>query len=174
MRAESSARRGMTLVELMVAIVVGGIALGGVAAIADGMHTVARAARAGEAERDRRWAGERMLRQLLLQAELEPPGMVAFAGDRAGLRVATWCDTPAGWQERCVAALTIREGEVSVSGAADDRVLLDLEGPREFRYLLTAADGGRWSDRWPAAATPPVAVALVGRDTLIFRIGGRG
>jgi prepilin-type N-terminal cleavage/methylation domain-containing protein len=174
-------RSGFTLVELLVALMVSAVVLLGARmiyeSVADGAERVA-----GQARDDERAAnGDHLLRMLTGHAEVAMSETETFGGDSTRATFTSWCDVPAGWQERC--QVTVR-----VVADADGDATLDVEAGRSgvvhvrargkrlaLRYLTDARFGGRWTSTWPAALTAPAALgAMSESDTLILRVGGRG
>ena len=174
--------RGFTLVEVMVALAVIGVALAGARAmlgqIADDADRIGAAAE----QADREANAEALLRAIAGQVEVSaaPGREMRFAGQPQGARFHSWCQVPDGWLERCEASL----GFIQVDG---ERVLAmrlstgELVPLRrgfvqgELLYLRAAGNGGDWVRAWGESITPPLALGLVvDGDTLILRIGERG
>ncbi|HKV50231.1 MAG TPA: prepilin-type N-terminal cleavage/methylation domain-containing protein [Gemmatimonadaceae bacterium] len=177
-------RSGFTLIEVLVALVVGAIVLAGahqvLAILTDQAHALTRRA----AEGDREANGERTLRALVGQLELGSPGTIPFSGTPDTVRFSSWCEAPAGWLERC---------PVTLSFAADGdhetlRAEVGAQPPLElvsgfrrgtFRYLESAAAGGQWFQQWGTGITAPLGIGVVlvrdhSVDTMLVRIGPRG
>ena len=180
--ARKLTRSGFTLVELVVALAVGGVAILGarsiLATLADHADSIALVA----AETDRIANGERMLRAIVGRLDISADS-AAFAGDEHQMRFTSWCEVPSGWQERCKVTLAVIPSATSsdtevvavVLSTGEVIALLARPPPMRFRYLLDPGHGGRWLERWGAGITAPVAVGIVNEsDTLIVRIGGRG
>jgi hypothetical protein len=177
------ARGGFAVLEVVVALAVGALVLLGARAmyaqLADDAGRIVDAA----SEADREANADALLRGLVGRAEVEPR-LRPFEGEAAGARFWTWCDTPAGWQERCRTTL----GILSVDGApllalmADGGEVVPLR--RDFHsgrllYLRDASDGGAWARNWSSELSLPLAIGVVlerdaAADTLILRIGERG
>jgi len=184
------AHSGFTLIEIMVAIAIGGIVLLGarslLEALADEEHHIAREA----ATYDARANGERMLRSLVGRMEVGTTESGPFAGDPAETSFTTWCDVPAGWQERCEVTIAFEgegTGPALVARLPGGQRLILREGFRAgaLRYLNSASSGGQWFQQWGKGITAPLAIGIllerdtgaVGPlivDTLIVRIGERG
>ncbi len=179
-RPAARPRTGFTLLEVMLALAIGGIVLvaarGLVEDVADQADHLARAA-AADAERAN---GERQLRTLVDRLEVGTPGSAAFFGDPVSAQFTTWCDTPAGWLERCTVTLVFstRGGAPAlvVDLPVTGRVVLARGFQRgTFLYLETAAGGGLWVSRWGPGPRAPLALGVVlDADTLILRVGDRG
>lgn len=175
--------RAFTLVELLVALVVGGVAILGarsvLGALADHAGRVSDAA----ADADRVANGERLLRALVGNLEIGTTEDATFSGNEREARFTTWCPTPSGWQERCSVRLVVippdSAGAASVVAGVlpTGEVLPLLEGTavQRIRYLRDAANGGTWFHTWGAGITAPLAIGIMtDRDTVIVRIGERG
>lgn len=175
----SAERGGFTLLEVMVALAISGLLLLGARALLVQVGDAAEQIAGTAAEVDREANAERLLRALVGRAE-QPRSGSEFVGTPQGVRFATWCDVPAGWQERCsislgilraggahVLALQAEGGEVMAlrRGLADGHLL----------YLREPASGGTWQREWSSSVAPPVAIGVVmDGDTVILRLGERG
>jgi prepilin-type N-terminal cleavage/methylation domain-containing protein len=172
--------RGFTLVEIMVAIAIGGMVMLGaralLEALADEEHRMA-----GEtAVQDARANGERTLRALVGRLEVGTSEGGPFTGVPAATSCTSWCDVPSGWQERCEVAIAFEiEGDapVLVARLAGGRRLVLERGFHSgtLRYLNSAGAGGQWFQKWGTGITAPLALGVIlDSDTLIVRIGERG
>ena len=177
------ARPGFTLLELVVALGVGALALLAarsalvqIAGAADVALAVAQAA-------DREANAERLLRATVGQLETGVQPERAFAGDEHAATFATWCDVPSGQHVPCRARLAADSAggrpvltlTLTVAGRPDTVVLRKATQSIALRYLTTPEAGGRWVPFWPPAITPPLALGVVAdADTLVLRIGARG
>lgn len=174
-------RCGFTLIEVVTALAIGGIAVtlaaAMLAAVSDHTQRVADVARA----RDETVASERLLRRLVGQMSWSARDEPAPRGTPEALRFTTWCDVPAGWQERCIVELRVgKEGqpalgiEARLSTGETLRLLSGIE-VHGFTYLVTPEHGGRWQTRWlDAASLPPIIGIVLARDTILLRTGERG
>ena len=173
-------RAGFTLVEVMVALVVGAVVVLGARMLLEqlgdsALRTVAAAARA-----DREANGEQMLRDLAARLEVGTDRSAQFSGESNATHFSSWCDMPSGWQERCVVTLVVadRGGHHALAVAfadGDSLTLLTRSEPIALRFLDDLRAGGRWFTSWGAGITAPLAFAVIsGRDTIVVRIGARG
>lgn len=170
---------GFTLLEVVVALAIAGMLLLGarwvLSAVGDGTERVS--AEAGEV--DAAANAERLARDLALRTEVRLGGE-RFRGDARGVRWGTWCDVPAGWQERCRVTLAVlsTEGRNVLALAFDDGAIVPVrEGftAGQVMYLRSAESGGVWSAAWDSEIAVPLAIGVVmDRDTLVLRIGERG
>jgi prepilin-type N-terminal cleavage/methylation domain-containing protein len=191
-RSESQAprmhsQRGFTLVELLVALVVGAIVvLGGrlmFESVADARGRLAGAARRANDEAN----AEHVLRATVGALEVGPGMDAQFGGDEHETRFTSWCDTPGGWKERCAVTLSITgdRGGTGIRDSLEQALVLQLaqQPPVRvrkgfahggLRYLLDAHDGGTWMRLWDRGLAAPLAiVAIMDADTLILGIGNR-
>ncbi|HEY7879187.1 MAG TPA: prepilin-type N-terminal cleavage/methylation domain-containing protein [Gemmatimonadaceae bacterium] len=177
-------RKGFTLVEVLVALVVGSVVLLMAERVLAALSDQSSAIVSRNAEWDRESNGEGFLRALVGQLEIGAPGTIPFSGGPDTVRFSSWCEVPAGWLEHCTVTLAFRGrgNDQELVAAIDDRAVVSLErGIRNggFRYLESAAAGGQWFQRWGTGITVPLGIGIVGRrgdkmDTMIVRIGTRG
>lgn len=172
-------RGGFTLLEVMVAITISAVLLLGARALVEQVGASAESISGTAAEVDREANAERLLRALVGRAE-QPREGHEFAGTPRGVRFSTWCDVPAGWQERCsvslgllraggsnVLALELPGGEIVPvrRGFAEGRIL----------YLRDPGEGGLWLREWSSSVAAPMALGVeMDGDTVILRLGERG
>ena len=162
-------RRGFTLIEVMVAIALSGIILLGARAmlvqLADDSDRIVSTA----ADADREANGDRLLRALVGRMEAGSDSIPALVGAERAARFHSWCDVPAGWQERCEITLAIvelgAEGEEQalVARFPDGEVIPLRQGFRSgtLRYLHAAGEGGAWLRSWESTITTPLAIGVV-------------
>jgi prepilin-type N-terminal cleavage/methylation domain-containing protein len=177
-------RDGFTIVEVLVALIVGSIVLLGaehvLGILADSAQTII--VRSVDADGDAN--GERVLRTLVGRIEVGAPGASAFLGDQNTVRFSSWCDMPTGWLERCAVTLSFdsrAEQQLLVADIDRQRPLVLMRGGSggAFRYLESAAHGGQWFQRWDTGITAPLGIGVLldrgaRTDTLLLRIGPRG
>lgn len=185
MRQSSRTRRGLTLLELMVALALVGIVTLIARVLAERLGDAARRIEARTAAGDRDANAERLVRAVVASAEVATSDSITFAGDGERARLFSWCATPGGWLERCVVTLTRREAGDSSRFVLElprgDSVVFPHTGRAlALRYLSDARGGGKWTVSWGAGFVSPLALGLVyaaepaERDTVILRIGERG
>lgn len=177
-------RSGLTLLELMIALSLGGMILAGAHAVLATLTGEADAIASRAAAADAGANGERMLRALVGRIEVGTPEAIPFTGAPDRVRFTSWCEVPAGWLERCTVTLTIAmaAGERSLLANVNAQpavTLLSDSALVAFRYLNSAANGGQWFREWGAGISAPLALGVITRsgqrrDTLIVRIGERG
>lgn len=165
--------RGFTLIEVTVALVIGGLAISAAAALLLALDERAGALAAARVRVDRDANAERLLRHLTDNLILQDSAPT-LRGDARHLSFHSWCETPAGWLGRCNVRLTIapRGDEqtlvLELDGVADQIIKLRTARALVFRYLSDARHRGRWTERWSATVLPH-AIAVIGdRDTLLL------
>jgi prepilin-type N-terminal cleavage/methylation domain-containing protein len=168
-------RRGFTLIEMLVAIVVAvgiiGTARALVNTIGDAGIRLASAARG----RDEAVGGELMARSIIRQARRGPGDAQSFFGTRRGFVVQSWCPVAGGWSEPCEATFAVDDSTASLvmrPGRSSAIVVAARgRGSLTVRYLVSVAGGGRWMDRWFDDQLPLAVGILVDADTLIVPVG---
>jgi prepilin-type N-terminal cleavage/methylation domain-containing protein len=170
--------RGFTLVELLAALTICGLALAGATALldqlGDGSARIARESLRASREGN----GARLLARLLMDASASTDSTQRFRGDGNSLELSTLCDAPGGWREPCRVTLSIdRRGDSSVvlaglPGNAAPAVLRRA-GTASFRYFRPmAGTDTMWVMQWSSNASLPVAMSVVARDdTIILPVG---
>jgi prepilin-type N-terminal cleavage/methylation domain-containing protein len=174
-------RNAFTLVELMVAIALSGVVLLGARALWESLAGSVDRLRVQAAADAREANGERLLRSLVGRLEVGTDQSREFAGDERHTSFTTWCDVPAGWQERCAAELAIEPDSgpaLRLVARLSTGETITLE--RGFyagvmRYLNDPVGGGVWFRIWGHGITAPLAIGVItDGDTAIVRIGERG
>jgi prepilin-type N-terminal cleavage/methylation domain-containing protein len=172
-------RRGFTIIELLAGLAIVGFLFGSMLLLVDQLRD-GRDRLLAQSRRDNSVAnGMHVLRDLFARAEAGADATGRFTGDTLSASFATWCDVPGGWLERCSASLLV----VSVDDSTVMRaqlstgerfILIAAHEPLALRYFEPLA-GGSWVMSWGASAALPAAVeVVVGRDTVVMRVGGRG
>ena len=180
-RADRCRSVGFTLIEVIVALVIGGgailLAASMLSATSDQTRLVGERVRAADASH----GGERLLRRLVGQMTWSTSSEPAARGTATTLRFVSWCDVPRGWQERCVVAVELpdspnfNDGVMVRLSTGDDLTLLAGHRVTGLLYLGRVERGGQWNDRWTDGASLPPAIGfIVDGDTLTIRIGERG
>jgi prepilin-type N-terminal cleavage/methylation domain-containing protein len=170
------ARRGFTLLELLVALTVG------LAAIAMVRSQVADLIGIARALPDRSWRSDsvanapRLLRDVLTHADGLVDTTKRIRGDSVALLLMAWCPTADMLPQACSASLVLdtRAPRATLALRVQGRTLAAIPAARDaaLLYLTDVEPTRRWVERWPASVAPPRAVALVaGGDTVVFPIG---
>lgn len=171
-------RRGLTLIELIVALAVTGLVLLGARTLMEGVAASAARVSAVTRGADEDANGERLLRAVVGRLETGPGK--PFTGNPRSAGFSSWCDVPGGWQDPCDVTLVVdslggRPALVAVLSTGEALPVRAGFSSGELRYLSDASGGGQWFREWPLGLTTPVALGfVVDGDTLLVRIGERG
>ena len=177
-------RSGFTLLELMLALVIGGLLVVTVAQLfavaGDSGSALARSRRAVDhAANAREW-----LTTTLGSLEVGVAGTPGFQGDSGEMTFAAWVPVADGWMERRVVTLALANHRLTGS-TGESLVLVDSvrAGAGDDR----AEEGAQttWLSGWQSPVSAPIAVRIrltrptadlerLRTDTLVLRIGGRG
>jgi len=182
MSRRSQPRAGFTLIEVVVALVVSAIVMLGARAMLAEVGDDALRISTETQRLDSAANGERTLRALVRQLDLNSGEASQFAGDPQQVSFSSWCDVPGGWREHCAVTLSLDPRAGAGNSALVIRtskgaalVVRDNIGVGELRYLTTVTGGGEWIRVWGAGITAPLAIGIIlDSDTLIVPIGERG
>lgn len=171
-------RRGMTLVELLVALSLTGLAL----SMAVGMSFVGAAH--GErlelrvTEHESAALGERLLTRLLLSAVAPSNDSTRVEGFDHAVKFEGECPSATAVSVPCRVSLVLSESTdghselVASWGEGSRASLLTLPSEARFAFLSYEEGVARWHPEWGASLRAPRAVGLVTRsDTMLFRFG---
>jgi prepilin-type N-terminal cleavage/methylation domain-containing protein len=178
---------GFTLVELLVAMFVGGLVMLAARMLVVQLADSTRRLQSATAAADAAANSERVVRGLVSRLEVGTDATLTFEGSGHQARFTSWCDVAGGWQERCVVTMSILPATPPDSGEAfvvapslgDPVVLRTGIRSGTLGYLTDARESGQWIRSWASRITAPLAIGAVletGRavDTLVIRVGGRG
>lgn len=178
MRPDSPAlalRRGFTVIELMVALLIGMMTIGGARAISSVLVDHAVRLDSVHVEVAEEINGEHLLRRLVLEVEAGRDPKSIFSGSREAATFDSWCQMPAGWTERCSVALRIERSEadsvatlVGELSTGERLPLIKLPAPAHLAYLEDATHGGSWSARWGPGTVAPLAIGIFAADQLLI------
>jgi len=167
-------RRGVTLLELLVALAISGMAILGCVMLLDQLNDGhERIVRDGVADATA-GNGDRVLRRLLIDTRTTTDSAERFRGDEHNASYLTLCDTPSGWAEACRVTLamdSLRDSSAIVAETdRDERFeVRRVPGAATFRYLDLSARDSSWVHRWATSIALPGAIAIVvGVDTTVF------
>lgn len=171
-----SKRRGFTLLELMVAVVLGaGILMAG-RLLLEQVTSASQTILFAQAASELRVSREQTLRELFRNLEIATTDSVTFGGTEHDMTFTSWCDSASGLRGRCRVTLTLDSVLAMTSSSDSARVVLARDTVLGvFRYLNDVHDGGQWLRGWGNGITIPLAIGVVfGHDTTVLRIGSRG
>jgi prepilin-type N-terminal cleavage/methylation domain-containing protein len=167
--------RGFTLIEIMVALVIGGLAVSGAAGLLHAIgHRGEDFSSAAEVH-DRDANADRLIRTLVSNLDLRPRENPSIAGDGQRIVLHSWCTTPRGWIAPCRATLMFEQGSGGVTLQLDlatdrhDSVALSVRHGTSghFRYLVSPDAGGTWTEAWTEVTVPAAIAVIIDQDTLL-------
>ncbi len=169
-------RAGFTLLEVLAALLLTVIVVGGSRTLLDGLRDSSERTAQLAATADAFGGAEGLLRELFDAADATGDGSRRFAGTPERIRFTTWCDAAGGWLEQCRVELAIDAIDRSrISLLIEDRspVLLRRDGAvSSFAFLQRTPSEARWSSEWQESFVPPTAIGFVtGADTAVFLVG---
>lgn len=167
----------MTLVEIVAALAIAGLAVLGGALVIDQLNDQGvRIVRDGAAGA-RVGNGDRLLHRLFSEAEPSLDSTEQLRGAARSVEFRTRCDSPFGWTEPCQALFAIDSlrdsSDVTVQLSTGESVILARRaGLAEFRYVDLLRADTAWMQRWLGGAVLPSAIAIVtSTDTLLLPVG---
>ena len=168
-------RAAFTLIELLAALALSGLAIVGAARLLDQLADTRERSAALARSVTQSANGIRLLRALVYRADMPD---ARFSGTDTAAGFQSWCEVPEGWLERCIVALRITaerdSAELIASVRGTSLTLWRGRGPAEFRYFsgIPAPGGGQWLSGWGTSVAPPAAIGIVtARDTIALRVG---
>jgi prepilin-type N-terminal cleavage/methylation domain-containing protein len=174
------ARRGFTIVELLVALSAGALLLaalyGIVASVMDAGETLVAARREAELSRQ----GHRWLRSIIASTSVGQPGDAPFEGGPASATFMTMMPSAHGWHEP--RAIDVRlDGDSLLASVTGAEAIVLRRGVRAVNldYLLEPGASAHWVRQWRSPVSAPLAlrvrIDLGGHvDTALYLIGPRG
>ncbi len=182
--SRNGSRTGLTLLEVLVSLVVIGVALASARAIADQIAGAGRASSMALTLHLNTLARAEELRRVFALAIAPRDSTEVFDGDINDAALSTRCFDARGFEGACRCHVAVRhdDGRGSVverscdSGLRPDTLVADSLGVRLI-YLVDAVGGGRWISEWRRTNSLPRAIGVIRNslsDTLVVRIGERG
>lgn len=175
---------GFTLLEIAVALAIGGIAVLGATGLFIALAGRDEAIRASAARNDRAANGEQLLRALFGNLEVSTDSATALGGDSVAVTFRAGCRSVGAELDHCGVRLYFeQQGPITLlqlrlttdpndSAGVHPAIELRRGGRGVLRYLIDAGGGGRWADSW-SRLQPPVAVSVVvDGDTLLLPVWG--
>lgn len=169
---------GFTLIEVMVAMVVGAVVIMAAHRIFTGVADGAKAVAVARESLDRRVNARRWLKATFLS--LEPP----FEGRANRASFTSWQIVPGGWFEKIPTQLVFENHDFFGVTGGERLQLADSVSDVAFDYLLDPGADTKWVREWISPVSAPLAVRLriagCGRrdagcvDTLLFLVKERG
>jgi prepilin-type N-terminal cleavage/methylation domain-containing protein len=176
-------RRGFTLVEVLVALVVAAFATLMMhriwSQLTDGATRLERAEAAFTSDQ----VGLRRLRDALGSMEAGIDSSSPFAGSSRQLSCATWVVLPGGWAGRTAFSLALVDSALVGHTRLGAVPLVRSVAAVRFSYLLGNGINTAWVSNWESPVTVPAAVRIEllrsfpgdpVTDTIVVAIGARG
>lgn len=176
-------RRGFTLLELMVALVVAGAVVLVAERIFAGTVDTSRAVAESRRALDHEMNARRLLSSAFGSIEVGSQG-AEFNGQPGSARFVTWLQSSEGWFERQSVTFSLERSRVLLRmpgsppvTVADDVTSLDLD------YLLEPGAESHWVREWVSPVSAPLAVRVrisgaarpgTRTDTVIYLVKARG
>jgi len=181
-------RRGFTLIEVLVALIVSGVVVLLAHQLFAGVADRGRTLTAARTALDRTANACRWLDATFLSLDVGTEGASGFEGRPDHAVFTTWLLTPDGWFERRIVSLARQDDRLVATGTPGQTITLsDSVSDVGFDYLLEPGAESRWVREWVSPVSAPVAVRMRltrgfgtgdgGRavtDTLLFLIKERG
>jgi len=171
-------RDGFTLIEVMVAVAIGGLVIIAAHRIFTGVADGARAVATAREHLDRKSNARRWLKATLLS--LDPP----FEGRTTRAAFTSWQLTPNGWFAPQATVLATEDAHFVGKSGGNTLRLADGVSGVAFDYLLEPGADTKWVGEWVSPVSAPLAIRLriagCGRqdascvDTLLFLVRERG
>lgn len=158
--AQARPTAGFTLVEVMLAIAIGGMLLATIHQVvvvtSDTAATMAQFIARNDQERN----GRRWLRAALASIE-SPVGKEAFIGQPSEMEFTSWTLRGGGWYGRERIWLHVRDRRlVAERSTSGQLVLADSVSAVVFDYSLPSSSPMRWGHEWISEAALPLAVQI--------------
>ncbi len=175
------ARRGFTLVEVLLALALGGLvvlmAQRVFAGVSDGAHRLSQAQEA----LDRQANARRLLVGLVGSLDIGTSQSAGFDGRPNQVTFSTWVVSPEGWPVRRRVSLRLASGALVAEGLdAAAIVLADSVAALDVDYLLDYGAEATWVRNWQSPVSAPLVLRMrIARaesvvDTLLLVAGPRG
>jgi Tfp pilus assembly protein PilW len=107
-RARAGGRTGLTILEVIVSLAVGSVALLGATTLFLGLSGKAQWLAEQSISEDREGNGDRVLRSVAANLTVNRLGTAGLVGDSTQFRFSSWCDAPWGGAVACTVSLTAR------------------------------------------------------------------
>lgn len=166
------------MIELVVAIVVSGLVVLSARVVVEGLALTQLALERARRDADGIEVAERLLRAVVANTDLGVNDRAEFVGGTDSAQFSSWCPSVRGWLDACRVRLRVDSGLVLDFPGVRARLPAERQAVG-LLFLNDVARGSTWTTSWPASRSAPVAIGVVrvgilGRDTLILRIGDRG
>lgn len=179
-RRRCNSRAGFTLVELLIALLIGGLVAVMISRIFAATSDAGRKLRQARAALDAQANVRRWLTATFLSLEVGTPESGGFEGHPGAMQFSAFEISGDGWFERRRIELGLVDGRLRAREAnGEEIVLADSLSDVAFDYLLEPGLNSRWVADWISPVSAPLAVRIrlrraAGADTLLFLVKERG
>ena len=172
-RPGSGVTHGFTLIEVLVAIAVTGIVIGGSAALVGAVADSEREARSRTHAAVGAFNSERLLAELVGNLVPSEATEIALSGTRSSAAFRSRCMRAGGWMARCSVRLELLGAppRLRLHLSREPAIQLEIASPRRLLYLTEASGRRTFVTTWESSV-PPLAVGVeTAADTLILPVG---
>jgi len=173
--------RGFTLLEVILALAVGGLAVLTAERLFVAAGDGGRALAHSRQHLDRDANARRWLEATFLSLDVGGSAASGFNGTSDRVRFTSWQLTSGGWFEPRQIDLRLNDARIIAGGSSGEPLILaENISDIAFDYLLQLGAEAPWVNQWISTVSAPLAVRLrLGRehgvvDTLLFLIKERG
>lgn len=171
---------GFTLVEVMVALMIGVLTVTLAFQLFRGIEGVVRALRERDVTHTREVNARRWLTFALASVDVTPSTGAPFESFNGGIRFVGWVQTPEGWSEARPIEIGLVQG--AVEGRIPEQETVRLWSAVDTMlvdYLEQRGARAPWLSEWASSVIAPVAirirlVAADNIDTVLVAVGGGG
>jgi prepilin-type N-terminal cleavage/methylation domain-containing protein len=181
-------RQGFTLVEVLLALAIGAMAISGATLLLLGLSDRGRAIDTVARTLDHQMNAERLLRTIVRNLDLQPNATQSLKGGPGAAHFRSWCESPTGLPVRCSVrlvaspeelgwklSLELRPENPDVQGQArvGESTVVDLWTRMrtvKLLYLIDPGAGGTWAEQWTETVLPRALGVVLDEDTLILPI----
>lgn len=172
-------RRGFTLIEVMVALLLTSITVLVAHAMLSGVMAGEEAVRRGAELPDGPAAARSWALEACAGLEVGTPGTHGFEGTKREVRFEARLIGEEGWVERQEVRIVVDRTSVSIRTPVVHATLADSIDAAVIDYLVSGAGEGGWVTGWSSPVSAPLAIRLRWSrgevaDTLLCWIGARG
>lgn len=180
MRSRTGRRRchvthGFTLIEVLVAVAVTGIVIGGSAALVGAVADSERKARSWVRAQVGAFNSERLLTELVGSLVPSEATEIALSGNQSSVAFRSRCMRAGGWTAECRVRLDLLNAlpGLRLHRSGEPAVELEIAEPRRLLYLTDAPGRRTFVATWESSV-PPLAIGIeTATDTLILPVGVR-
>ncbi|MGH7701814.1 MAG: prepilin-type N-terminal cleavage/methylation domain-containing protein, partial [Gemmatimonadales bacterium] len=173
-RSTQFARAGFTLVELLIALLIGGLVALMISRIFAATTDAGRQLGEARAALDAQANARRWLAATFLSLEVGTTESGGFEGHPGGMEFTAYQLSGDGWFERRRIQLDLTDGRLRARlENGEEIVLADSLSGLSFDYLLEPGLNSRWVADWISPVSAPLAIRIrllrpTGGDTLLF------